>query len=202
MFKALRKNMKKIMWLLVAAFVLWMISSAIVERRSGPQYAGKIRGRVITWEEFSRAHDAVRHQLTLAYGDKARDVAQSVNLEQEAWARIILLDEAKRQQIKVQDKEVIDLISRIPYFQQDGKFDNKLYGLAINYNLGITPRAFEEEMRQNIAISKLLDKVRGEVKPDEKTPLSELQAKHVNEWFNSLKEKSHLESYVKMSNDK
>jgi len=164
MLKQLRnkKTAKKI-WITLAiivvpAFVLWG-SGSVMRSKQGPNYAGKIFGKRISYLEYRDAMDAVRNLAIMRYGDKLSEIEKHLNLESEAWVRLILLYEAKNRRITVNDKEVIEAIENYPEFQQKGRFDNKAYNWVLQYYLHTQPRLFEEQTRQNLMISKLYEQL-------------------------------------------
>jgi hypothetical protein len=63
----------------------------------------------------------------------------------------------------VTDREVIREIQEIPLFKNNnGQFDSQSYNVVMQYTLGATPRVFEEEVRENLLIQKLIQQVIGE----------------------------------------
>ncbi len=164
MLRFLRKrgNLKKIMWvlaiLIIPAFVLWGSGSAI--RSKGlPKFAGKIFGKKISFRQYDESLLACRNQALLLYGDKFNTVAQYLNLEQEAWEQLILLHQAKKERIKISDKEVISFIQKLSLFQKQGRFDRDRYNTRLDYAFRVGPRAFEEQIRALLKIDKLRSKV-------------------------------------------
>jgi peptidyl-prolyl cis-trans isomerase D len=160
MLKFLRKkeNMKKIMWalaiLIIPAFVLWGAGSA-VRSRKGPNYAGRIFGKKISFRRYDESLQACRTQALLIYGKEFDRVAKFLNLEREAWERLILLYHAKKERIKVPDKEVIAFIRKIPFFHTEKRFDQEKYDMLLEYAFRTAPRNFEEQIRAMITIDKL-----------------------------------------------
>jgi len=63
--------------------------------------------------------------------------------------------EAKRYGIVVTDGELAQVISSIPVFQKEGKFDARTYSEALHYTMRMTPKEFEETQRRQIAIQRL-----------------------------------------------
>jgi len=181
MLKAMRKkeNVKAVMWILaiilIPAFVLWGGGAMLRERRQG--FAGKVFNRRVGLEEYLKSWEAVRNQALLLYGNLFNQIAQYLDLDAQAWDRIILLEEAKRRRIKVKDEELIERLKTLPLFQKDGKFDPKIYEWIIKYYLRTNPLRFEEEMRDSLKISKLVEKIYGEVKLTEE----ELKKEYVKE---------------------
>ena len=164
MLKVLRnkKTARKI-WLglaiiIIPAFTLWGFSGAFRSKEENPTL-GKLFGRNISTLEFKDAVDAVRIQALMRFGDKYQEMQQYLNFETEALNRLILLHEAKIRRIKVSDKEVIDQIESYPFFRTNGQFDAKNYEQTLQYGFRIQPRAFEEQVRQNMIISKLYKQI-------------------------------------------
>ncbi|MDD4899007.1 MAG: peptidylprolyl isomerase [Candidatus Omnitrophica bacterium] len=169
MLKKLRhkKTSKKILIFLAAviipAFAFWGFSSVIKDPKEGGKI-GKIFGRNVSALDFKEAVDAVTNMAIMRYGDDYAKIRSSLNLEAEAWQRLILLTEAKRKNIKVSDKEVVEYIESYPFFQNKGQFDNRIYNEMLQYVFRTLPRDFEEQTRQNLMMSKLYRQVTENIK--------------------------------------
>lgn len=164
MLRALRnkKTAKKI-WIVLAiiitpAFIFWGLGGAIRSKQESA-YAGKIFGKSISMLQYKDALDAVRTSAIMQYGDKFPEVEKYLNLDSQAWGRLIILYEAKNRKIHASDKEVVDLIESSPSFQHNGQFDNRVYNEMLHYVLRIQPRIFEEQTRETIILSKLFRQV-------------------------------------------
>ncbi len=173
MLKNLRKKKtaKKI-WIILAllvvpAFVLWG-SGGLLRSKEQADYKGKIFGRRISHLEYRDALDAVKNASIMQFGDKFSEIEKYLNLESQAWDRLILLHEAKKQKIGVTDREVIELIESYPFFQRKGVFDNRIYSELLQYVFHAKPRVFEEQTRQNLMLSKLYDDETKNIKASEK----------------------------------
>jgi len=157
-----RKNVKRVMFviavLVIPAFVLWGVGSA-VRARATKRIAGKVFSRKIRQDEFLKQYKAVYIQNLMIYGENLDKIKDYLNLEGQTWQRIILLQEAKRRRIKVANQEVINWIKKSPLFQKEGKFDLSSYETILKYYLGVSPREFEEIVRGNLKIKKLMDKI-------------------------------------------
>jgi len=166
MLKKLRnkKTAKKI-WIVLAililpAFILWGSGSVLRNKEKGEsEFAGKVQGRNIPFLEYKDAVSATRNQAIMQFGDDLAKIQKYLNLEDQGWERIIILAEAKRRKINANDKEVIKTINNYPFFQRKNQFDNRLYQEMLRYYFRTQPRVFEEETRQNIALSKLYNQV-------------------------------------------
>lgn len=162
MLKTLRnkKTAKKI-WialciLILPAFLFWGIGS-VSRNRTKTSYSGRIFGRTVPYADYRDALEATKNQAIMQFGDKFSEVQKQLNLEAQAWERLILIYEAKKRRIKVSDKEVVDFIQRYPFFQYNGKFDNRIYNQMLEYVFRTQPRIFEEQTRENIMLIKLYE---------------------------------------------
>jgi len=156
-----RKHLAKWIWIILAilivpAFVFWGIGSYIRGRKETP-YAGRISGRAVSFMEYKDAFEAVKNQMVIQFGDNLAEVQKLVNFEAQAWDRLILLAEAKRQKIRTADQEIITVIESIPAFQRKDRFDVQIYNQMLQYVFRTQPRIFEEQIRQNIMIAKLYE---------------------------------------------
>ncbi|MBI4708031.1 MAG: SurA N-terminal domain-containing protein [Candidatus Omnitrophica bacterium] len=161
--KTARKVWIVLALLIVPAFVFWGAGSLVRDKKEMGT-AGKIFGKNVSLLEYRDAYNAVRAQAQLQFGDNFSELRQYLDLENLAWDRLVLLYEAKRRKIKVSDKEVIELIRSVPIFQKKGRFDNRFYSETLRYFLRMQPRAFEEQIRQNITISKLYNQITENIK--------------------------------------
>ncbi len=136
--------------LIIPAFILW----GVPNRTKGERYAGVISGRKIPWGKYYKSLRACEHQAILTYGDKFNELRKDLDLEKQAWQRLILLDKAKREGIKIEDAEVIATIKKIPLFQNKEGFSKERYDQILKY-LGIFARQLEEEIRDTLKISEM-----------------------------------------------
>lgn len=161
MLRILRKKgvAKKILWVLAViitiSFVFWGISSSLTRRENAITYAGKIFGRTISFQEFENALRRTQNQAILRYGQDFYKIRGQVNMNAEAWDRLILLEEGKKRKIKIGNEEVITAVKNFPFFQRDKKFDNALYRQTVEYVFRCTPRDFEETVRESLLFEKI-----------------------------------------------
>jgi len=99
---------------------------------------------------------AVKNEALMTYGSQFYQFADQLNLEEQAWDRLIMVEEAKRKRVSISDKEVIDFISTMAFFQdKNGSFDQRAYNVILSNTLRQSPREFEEDIRENLIILKL-----------------------------------------------
>jgi hypothetical protein len=162
-----KKTAKKI-WIVLAililpAFILWG-SGSVMRGRQELTYAGIISGRKIPLTDYRDAIAAVNNQAIMRFGDNPSEIKKHVDLPGQAWIRLILLDEARKRRISSNDKEVVEEIQSYAFFQRKDRFDGRLYSELLQYVFHTPARVFEEQMRQNIIISKLYEGVTSGIK--------------------------------------
>lgn len=125
--------------------------------------AGKIYGQSVPLRDFEKAYLDSRDQAIITYGDRFFKLGANLDLEREAWTRLILLHEARKRRIKADDKEVVEFIAAVPFFQHEGKFEQMVYESIVRSPqvFDRAPKDFEEGVRRGIIIRKLLDQAAG-----------------------------------------
>jgi peptidyl-prolyl cis-trans isomerase D len=144
--------------LAVALIAVWGIGSMVRRRGRGPYFAGAIFGRKVSFKEYADAWRAVKNEAIMKY-ENFEKIYNQLDLEQEAWDRLMLLHEAKRRRIKVSDEEVIKTIQNFPFLIRENKFDVALYEYIVANTFRISPREFEEDIRDSLIVSKLINDV-------------------------------------------
>ena len=141
--------------------------------------AGVIFGRPIPWERYDQTYRAIRRGLESQFADNPVPDAFEPILRQQTWDRLILQEEARRR-MSVTDEELARSIQTQPTFQQAGRFDPALY-LRFVRAMGVTPQLFEERLRDDMRVEKLLEQVKAEDQA---------------QWMESLRQRARLKSYV------
>lgn len=159
-----RKHVGAIAGTAVAGMILWLVATAVTVQSMQADYAGTLFGKKVPLEDYSRAFDSVTRQALMQYGDQYREQVPPDEMENRAWERLTFLQEAKRKGVQVSDNEVVEEIAAYPFFQdKEGRFDQAGYQNVLQYSMGTTPRAFEEETRQNLMIGKLVRGITSEI---------------------------------------
>jgi peptidyl-prolyl cis-trans isomerase D len=166
MLKVFRnKNVTKIvLWailiLILPAFVLWGTGSLGGSKNKGPTYAGTIDGRKISFETFGNSLTGVKCQVILNFYGQPKTLDEFLNnkemMGKMAWDRLLMNREAKKARVKVSNEEIVKFITTHPIFARNGQFDTRVYDYVLQ-RVPIGPRAFEEIVREGIAIQKLND---------------------------------------------
>lgn len=164
MLKALRKKdfAKKVFYVLAAiiipAFILWG-SGSLLRNKLSSNFAGKIFNKTISLEQYQESLSASKNQAIIRFGENFFKLKNFINLEREAWDRLILLYEAKRRKMKISDNEVIATIKKLPFFQSNGKFEPKIYQYFLDSVFRTQARVFEEQVRQSLMFEKLYNQL-------------------------------------------
>ncbi|MBN1586311.1 MAG: peptidyl-prolyl cis-trans isomerase [Candidatus Omnitrophica bacterium] len=172
MLKLLRQKhiARRILWtiasLIIPVFVLWGVSSAIQTGRE-LDTAGYIFGKKVSMDDFLASHKATTTTLQLIYGNRFSNFVTGDLLEQRAWDRLIQLEEARRQHIRVDSEEVVSYIQSLPVFQANGGFDLRNYEYILHYSLGVSPQDFEKNMREDLQIAKLRQGILADITPSD-----------------------------------
>lgn len=180
MFKILRNKIPaKRIWIFLAliimpALVFWGLGCSPSGQKNGKP-AGKIFGRQITSLQLKNALKGTTTAAIMQYGDRFPEMQKYLNLEAQAWQRLILLAEAQKLSIEASGQEVTQIIENLPYFQYKGNFDSKTYAQTVENAFHSKPVEFEEQTRQNIIMSKLYKKITDDLSVNEKEILKEYE---------------------------
>jgi peptidyl-prolyl cis-trans isomerase D len=158
-----RKGVNKtILWFIAIVIILsFGVFGTAYRMDNNVNSAGTIFGHNVDIKDFQQAYLDSRDQAIRIYGDEFFKKGSKLDLEQEAWNRLILLKEAQKRDIQVNDQEVVAYIASFPFFQRDGQFDQTLYEEIVQ-NPSIFDRSthdFEEGVRKQLMIKKLIDAV-------------------------------------------
>jgi hypothetical protein len=150
--------------IIIPAFVFWGVGS-LSDR---PKPAGRIYGRAVSAEDFYSSRQGVQTQILLNYFTDYERMSSILKdrtlMNTMAWERLLLLSAARDRKIQVSNQEVMSFIASHPLFQRGGGFDRTVYASILrNPSLSLSPRQFEELIRENLLVMKfrnsLLDKI-------------------------------------------
>jgi peptidyl-prolyl cis-trans isomerase D len=167
MLTSMRKHFKKLsltLWLVIAAFIGTMFLVWSGASNSSKSVERGVIGSVNGLKIYATDHGNMMKRLEQAYkeqlGDNYEQYAKNLNFKDMAMDQMItdklLMLEAKKLGIGVSDKELIDNIKKIPYFQTNGVFDSSKYK-QIASRSGFSESDFENSQRASLIKSKLVD---------------------------------------------
>ena len=128
------------------------------QRAPGREVAGSLFGKTVTWETLAPHIEWVIRQVRAQAGqDLPLEILEPIAVQQ-AWERLMLIQEAERQRLRVPDQELAAHIRRLTIFQQQGQFDVRRYDRLLAENR-LTRKAFEAQIGGDLLIRKLYDAV-------------------------------------------
>ncbi|HOE68425.1 MAG TPA: SurA N-terminal domain-containing protein [Candidatus Omnitrophota bacterium] len=206
MLKILRLHTKTIVWFVVVSFVIWGGYSMTTLRKEG-RYAGEAFGKPVTFQEYNKFYRATE----LFMPEKNRSELEDPEVVRTfTWQNIVYSREAQRLGIAVTDSEVRDQIATILTQQGLSNPTREQYHIWLTRNLRVTPREFEEGLREIMRIQKFLKtkfeeftpKASGEKPADPKKAEEELAQKKQASfilWTNDLNQRAKLRDYLAVS---
>ncbi|HEV7667322.1 MAG TPA: peptidyl-prolyl cis-trans isomerase [Thermoanaerobaculia bacterium] len=176
MLKVLRENIKYlswILWLIVIVFVLAIFLDFGRVPSSGASdeaAAATVGGEHVTRAEVRRQYDLLEGQYRQIYGEQfTPELAERLGLPLQALNgavnQKVLLAEAKRMGLAPTDKDLQKAILQIPGMKDDkGNFvGSDVYANVIRRGYQMTPGDFERMARDQIALERLNQVLRGTI---------------------------------------
>ncbi len=153
---------KKILWALAIIIIIafGLSGAGFYLSGRGKNKIGTIDGKEITPTMYSQYIKLARVYLILHTPPEEQRISPR-DVENLATDFMVLLWKAKKEKINVSDQEVVDYI--VTNMFGEGKFNQQTYEqylkfMSQRYNLALTPRLFEECVREFIKIDKLFAK--------------------------------------------
>ncbi|MGH8293530.1 MAG: SurA N-terminal domain-containing protein [Gammaproteobacteria bacterium] len=160
--QAFRDNIPKwltgiILVLIIGPFALWGINSYF--SASTDTSVAAVNGNEISPQDFQQAYqqryEQMQQQLGAAFKPGMIDEKQ---LRQEVLRQLVnsalLNQQITKQHYAIGNADLVAAVQQIPAFQVDGKFSAQAYQATLTAN-GLTPTAFEERERQDLAVTQL-----------------------------------------------
>lgn len=172
MFISMRKNskvLKFVLWIVVFAFLATIVVVwGIGDRASGTNYVAKVGEHTITQSEYTNRYNAALKEMQAAGQTPERNSAFEKMVVNDLVTQHLLLQEAKALKLHVTDTEVAAVITSTPAFQTNGIFNTQQYQQVLISN-GYTPNKYEENIRKNLLLNKMVGLIIGSVavSPDE-----------------------------------
>ena len=150
--KIIRKSVGPVIWMMVAALVIWSVQGIFTSLSGSARGVGKAFGKIVAFKEYDDAFKSTE----LLVGRGSDSATPDINeLREAAWQHLIFSREALRERIEVTDSEVI---SEIGKFLGGKPLSNQDYNQLIRRNFNEHPRNFEERIRTILRIRKLYEK--------------------------------------------
>ncbi len=172
MIKAMRKNVKIVIWILIGAFaigtiLLFGMDSYIREANSTKSLAATVNDEEISLTQYYNVYNRYADFYKQFYKDNYAMAQNIFNIEEMSINQLIrdaiMVQKAKELGIIVRDEEIIEKIKTYPVFQTDGKFDpSKWNNVVKSYRMDWI--SIEENTRKDLYVDKLEKIVKNSVK--------------------------------------
>ena len=160
--QAFRDNIPKwltgiILVLIIGPFALWGINSYF--SASSDTSVASVNGSKISPQDYQQAYQNRYEQMQQMFGASFKPgMIDEKQLRQEVLQQLIndslLNRQAATQHYTISNADLVAAVQQIPAFQVDGKFSAQAYQATLSAN-GLTPAAFEDRERQDLAVSQL-----------------------------------------------
>ena len=161
MLKTMRENTKTLIWITIIIFILFTVIGTALSTRAHKAYAAVIFGKKISIQMYKTFYDIVfyspRFQQLI---NGSQNVPESFIMNT-ALQYIALYLEAKRKHIRVSDADVRNEIMR--RYSIDGVFNKNIYEMHVRNVMRKKIRDYEENVRKELMIDRLLESFRSAV---------------------------------------
>jgi peptidyl-prolyl cis-trans isomerase D len=165
MLKIIRKYSRSwFIWLaigaIIAVFVLWGVGG-FESRRF--QEVATVNGQPILATAYQRQFmELVKHYQEQNRGELTEEMVKAMHLKEAALNRLIdealILQAGERLGLKVTDAELRQQIQSYPFFQREGKFDERTYFMLLARNR-LNSADFEAQERQRLQLKKIIEEL-------------------------------------------
>jgi len=185
MLNVMRKHagswmIKVVLFAIVIVFVFWGVGSF---RSRQASKVAVVNDEVITTADYRRTYNNLIDQYRQRFGSSLNDgLIEMLQVKTQALNQLIdrtvLLQEAKKLDLRVSDAEIADSIVNTPIFQSNGSFDNRRYR-SVLAQVHMTPEEFEAEQKNALLGAKVSRLVTGAAK------VSDMEAHQWYDWQNT-----------------
>lgn len=142
---------KLIVGLICLAFAVWGLESLVMPGSGGDKKVAKVNGEAITQQQYYNGLQMLQRRMaqqqTQIDPSQLHQTVMSGLIEQ-----AVMLSYAKKYHMVVSEQEIDGLITSMPAFQTEGKFDQQRF-ISLVRNAGMTPLSFKESMKNDILLS-------------------------------------------------
>ncbi|MBI5233281.1 MAG: SurA N-terminal domain-containing protein [Deltaproteobacteria bacterium] len=165
---------------IIVVFIFWGVGPTPTQKGGGSVIA-TVDGVEISANEYAKIYRRQLDYMRETFKEQfSEEFIERMNLKERTINmlvnRILVVKEAQKQGVRVEDKDVQSAVTQIPAFQKDGKFNEDLYFRVLEQNR-MKPAEFEDNVRQDI----LSDKMKAEVLKDVKVTTEEVRDHYTKE---------------------
>ncbi len=147
--------------LLVPSLIIFFNASGQAPLGEPGGIAGTLFGKRVAWERFATHQTWLRQKWQEQLSQVPSQLVEPL-LERQTWERLMLLEEAKRRRLRVDDQELVARLRQFPEFQEQGRFVADRYHRLLRA-VGTSPQVFESLLRDDLLITKLVNAVKASV---------------------------------------
>lgn len=164
-FRNQKRLLSVFLWLVIAAFIgtiflVWGVGS---KNQGSNNYALKVNEYKVSYQEYQNSYQNTVDTLRQLFGDQSGQMPSNEEMQKQVITELknkyLLLGVANKLNIPVSDTEVMNELTNISSFLQNGQFSPERYTNVLRAN-GLTPAAFEQSLKEDIKISKLRNMIR------------------------------------------
>ena len=146
-----------IIFIISVPFALWGVNSYLGGGEAAP--AATVNGEEISLRDLDRAYANYRQRLSQMFGGSIPETFGSESMLRgqvlgQLIEETVLRQYTQKQNYRIGDEELNQIIRSMDVFQNDGQFSTELYQAQLR-SLGYSPLGFEEELRRNGAMEQL-----------------------------------------------
>jgi len=178
--------MKPIMWITAASFIATIFFAwgmGVTSKARTNITVAKVNGAAIKYEEFRYALISTERNYRRMYGDQFDRIKKNMDMDNQVLNQLIdqklLMQEIKKQRIKISDKEIIDRIKQDPVFKnKKGGFDKAKFEQYVNSIPASQWQEIENGIKKSLALEHLWRKITDPVIISDKEILDEFMVKN------------------------
>jgi len=176
MLGAMRKNVKgflvkAIIGVVVFAFIgtIFLVWGVGDQKEHKGRILANVFGEEVPYQEYTheyrQLYEYYRNQFK---GNWSQDMAERLQLKKIAIDNVInrrvMIHEATRQGISVNDEEVMDKIRSMQIFFRNGRFDPRMYARVLEFGMHMDAATFEHQIKRGLIIDRLRERLKGGIK--------------------------------------
>src|SRR5215831_333294 len=155
----MRRSSRYFLAVVVLTFIASLAYFGATQDRSNPTVVATINGEDVSAAAYDRAYRAAVEQYRQILRDRfSEDLLRSLRVQDQVLERLVserlMAQRAQAEGITVSDEELSEEIIKIAAFHSNGQFSRDVYQKALA-RAGLTPTAFEQDVRAQLLQRKL-----------------------------------------------
>ncbi len=153
--------------IIILVFVFWGVGTSPQGGGGNNQFVAVVNGTKISAQDYSELYRRQLDYYRETFKDKFDEkLIEQLNVSEQVLntlvERQLMIDAARSEGVRVSAREIQDRILSNPMFQRDGVFNKELYFAILSSNR-IEPAEYEQSVKSQVLIDKLMSKVLSEM---------------------------------------